>query len=144
MARTIRSDAPAGFVPEAAIALTDRDGIAVPIGPDRPLPVLIASAPAAGDPIVGTASADTLIGPFAPELGRAIWVTLTGDWTGAVTVQRSTGDAAARRPLTAGGVPIARFRGNAQEPVAEETVAGATYWLEIAISSGTLGYRVQQ
>jgi hypothetical protein len=144
VARTIRSDAPAGFVPEAAIALTDRDGIAVPIGPDRPLPVTIAPVSAAGDPLAGTAAADALAGPFAPELARAIWVTLTGDWSGTVTVQRSTGDVAARRPLTAGGVQIARFRGNAQEPIAEETVAGATYWLEIAITSGTLSYRVQQ
>jgi hypothetical protein len=46
--------------------------------------------------------------------------------------------------LTIAGQPWGVYTGNANEEVAEETVTGATYYLEFALTDGTVDYRVQQ
>ena len=57
---------------------------------------------------------------------------------------RSTDGGTTRLPMTIGGSGWGSFQGNCNEPVAEESVAGATYYLAIAVTSGTLSYRVTQ
>lgn len=138
------TSAPAGYVPEMALCHVDADGAALVAGVRAPLPVVTAPVAATSTPLEGTASASTLAGPFFPQLGRQIWLTLSGTWAGSVTVQRSTDAGATRLPLTVAGQPWARFTANTQEPVAEETVASASYYLDIALTSGTLAYKVQQ
>lgn len=144
MAMSKQSLAPAGFVPEMALCFTDSSGAAVPSSLSSPMPVAVTPVAATSVPIAGTTSANLLAGPFLPQLGRPIWVTLSGTWSGSVVVERSVDGGATRLPLTIGGLPWGRFTANAHEPVSEESVASAVYYLDIAISSGTLAYGMQQ
>jgi hypothetical protein len=95
-------------------------------------------------PLTGTANGNSEAGAFAAVPGKPIWVTLSGAWTGTVSVYRSVDGGATKLPLTVGGLPWGVFTGNANEEVAEETVSGATYYLEIALTAGSVTYRVQQ
>lgn len=139
-------EAPAGFVPASGISFGAIGTGATAVDPDHPLPVTPVAwqGAATSIPVAGTASAATLAGPFAPALGRPVWLTLTGTWAGTVKLLRSTDGGATRLPMTVGGSSWGSFQGNCNEPVAEESVAGATYYLDIAITSGTLSYRVTQ
>jgi hypothetical protein len=81
---------------------------------------------------------------FVPELDRPIWVSLAGNWTGTVELLRSVDGGATLLPLTVGGIRWGRFTANANEPVADESEAGAAYYLAAAVQTGTLNYRVAQ
>jgi hypothetical protein len=136
---------PAGYVPEHAIAFAAEDGSAAVVGADRPLPVATSLGAAGATALAGTTAASATPGPFLPDLGRPIWVTLSGSWTGSVQLLRSTDGGATRLPLTyPDGTAKALWTANANTPVAEETVAAASYYLAVALTSGTLGYRVEQ
>jgi hypothetical protein len=95
-------------------------------------------------PLTGTANGNSEAGAFAAVPGRPIWITLSGEWTGTVSVYRSVDSGATKLPLTIAGQPWGVYTGNANEEVAEETVTGATYYLEFALTDGTVDYRVQQ
>lgn len=135
---------PAGFVPPSAAAFSGAGGVATLVDAANPLPIAPIMLAARSTSLAGTLTASATVGPFAPDLGRPIWVTLTGTWSGAAQVLRSVDGGASRVALTIAGQPTASFTGNANEPVAEETVAGAGYYLAVTIASGTLAYRVQQ
>ncbi|ONF96436.1 hypothetical protein [Sphingomonas jeddahensis] len=137
-------EVPAGFVPQYAIAFGAVDGPATAVHAGNPLPVRAARQPAAAPPLAGSLTASGMAGPFVPELDRPIWVTLSGDWSGTVELLRSTDGGATAVPLTAGGAPWARFTANANEAVADESEAGATYHLSATLLGGTLTYRVAQ
>lgn len=136
--------APAGFVPEHAISFGERDSPATPVSAATPLPVATTLAAAAAAPLAGTTSASIASAGFTPELGRPIWLTLSGTWTGSVSVRRSLDGGTTRLPLTIAGAPWATFTANAQEPVGEESVAGATWHLDITLTSGTVAFRMEQ
>lgn len=136
--------APARFVPLAAVAFSDEQQNGQVVNADNPLPVQQSFGPAEAAPLFGSATASQLTADFAPELGRPIWLTLSGSWGGTVTVNRSADGGITRQPLTIGGEPWAVFTANANEAVAVESEAGATYSLDIALASGTLTYRVAQ
>lgn len=136
--------APAGAVPELALAFAAVDGSAATVSAAAPLPVVAALAPAASTPLAGQASASTVAGPFVPELGRPIWLSLAGTWSGGASLLRSTDGGATRLPLTVAGQPWGGFSANAQEPVTEESSAEASYWLALTVQSGTVNYRVSQ
>jgi hypothetical protein len=136
--------APAGYVPEHAVAFGSQGGPATPVDLANPLPVALTLATAVSAALSGSATTSASVGPFIPQLGRAIWITLAGTWTGSVQVMRSNDGGATLLPLTAGGAPWGGFTTNCNEPVAEETVAAATYYLAIAIASGTVSYRIAQ
>jgi hypothetical protein len=137
-------DAPGGFVPQVAISYGANAAAPNAVDQGNPLPVQAGFAPATATPVSGNATASGAIGPFAPDLGRPIWVTLSGTWSGTVTVQRSTDGGATLRPLTIAGGAWGVFTANAQEAVGEESVTGATWWLVFQRSSGTLSYEVRQ
>lgn len=137
-------DAPASFVPQQAIAFGPSGGQAVAVDAANPLPIVVRPVAAQSTPLAGSAGASGSIGPFQPELGRAIWLTLSGSWTGTVTVKRSVDGGATTQGLTIGGANWAVFAGNANEPVAEESEAAARYYLDVVLTSGTLAYRVAQ
>lgn len=136
---------PAGYVPEYALAVAAGDGNARPVSEAQPLPTAATMTASPVPALSGTSSAAAVAGPFTPQLGRAIWVSLSGVWTGSVQLLRSTDGGATKLPLTySDGTVKALWTGNANAPIAEETVATATYWLSIAPVSGTVSYRLEQ
>lgn len=136
--------APAGYVGEIAVSFADTTGAAAVTSAANPLPVSTTILAATSAALTGSASASGSFGPFVPQLGRAIWLTLWGSWTGTVAVQRSIDGGTTKLPITVGGQPWASFTANAQETIGEETASAATYWLAVTLASGTLNYRVSQ
>ncbi len=137
-------DAPGGFVPQLALTFGNRGAAAAAVTRATPLPVRTTLPPADTVALTGQSGDNGLIGPFLPEPGRTIWLTLTGDWRGSVRVLRSGDGATTPQPLTVGGSDWAVFTTNAQEPVGEESVSGAAWWLRFERTGGTLGYEVRQ
>jgi len=137
-------EAPGHFVPQIALSFGESGAPALPIHEASPLPVRTINLPAASTPLAGSADADVVAGPFVPEPARAIWISLSGSWTGTVTVTRSIDGGLTRLPLTMGGDPWARFTGNANEPIGEESAAEASWYLDIEVSSGAVTYEVRQ
>lgn len=137
--------APANFVAQHALAYGAPGEVATSVDAAHPLPVASALGAASSAALAGSASASGAIGPFAPQLGRPVWLTLSGTWSGSVRLLRSVDGGATRLPLSyPDGSARGQFTGNVQLPVAEETVAAATYYLDATIASGTLAYRVEQ
>ena len=136
--------APGGFVPQQAVVFARQDGTPTPVDPAHPLPVAApASRAAASTPLSGTASASTVAGPFVPDLGREVVLTLSGSFSGTVTLMRSVNGGASMLPATLAGRPLA-WTAAINEIVWLETEAAATLYLQITLSTGTLAYRVAQ
>jgi len=136
-------NAPAGFAPEIAIAYAAADGSAQLVTPAAPLPIVqIPFVPVA--PLAGFAATGGQAGPFKAQPGRPVILTLSGTWTGQVSLLRSTNNGTTKLALTAMGQPYGVFVANACEPVWEESEADAALYLDLAIASGTLSYRLGQ
>jgi hypothetical protein len=141
----VQVGAPGGFVPQIALTLGARDGTAVAIDPSNPLPTRAMAMAAGSVPIAGVMTDSGIVGPFMPDLMRAIIVTLAGEWTGTVSVLRSSDGGATRQPLTfVDGSAKGVWSGNVNTAIGEESVAGARYYLQFARTSGTLSFRVEQ
>jgi len=141
----VQVEAPGGFVPQIALTFGARDGAAVAVDRANPLPTRAVTAAAGSVPLAGTMGESGVAGPFAPDLDRAIVVTLSGEWSGTVTLLRSSDGGATRRPLTfIDGSAKGVWSNNVNTAVGEESVAGATYYLQFARGAGTLAYRVEQ
>lgn len=106
------------------------------------LPTQIIYGAASASPVTGSLSATGQSATFTPDLGRPIWVGLSGTWAGTVTLERRIGSGA-WRGVTLVGAPLA-WTSNINEPVFEETVEGAQYRLNFTRTSGTLDYEVRQ
>lgn len=132
---------PAGFAPAYAIGFAGADQSLQLASSEQPLPVALATPPTA-PALAGTTAASLLAGPFVPVTGRAIMLTLAGDWQGTVTLLRSTDGGTTRHPVTAGGLPWGSFTANACEAVWEEFDPLATLYLELEPASGTISYRM--
>lgn len=143
MSDPIPLQTPAGFATAFALGLDDGSGNLALVSDTRPLPVQ-ATPPAAPAALEGQATGDILAGPFAPSALSAIYCNLSGDWTGSVTVKRSTDAGSTLHPLTLAGSMWGIFTANACEPVWEESEAGATLWLDCKVATGTLAYRLSQ
>lgn len=135
---------PGRFVPLQALAFGLPGEVAAAVARTNPLPIAVTRIAATATPMTGTVNATTLAGPFLPELGRPIWITLSGEWLGSARLLRSTDGGVTRLPLTVGGSPWAEFIANANEAIGEESDAAATYYLDIVLTTGTLTYRVAQ
>ncbi|BBD99733.1 hypothetical protein SAMIE_1032340 [Sphingobium amiense] len=135
---------PAGFVPETAISFGERDTPATPVSAQSPLPVAQWMTAAIAAPLAGSTAASAVSAAFIPDLGRPIWISLSGNWIGTVTVRRSVDGGATRLPLTVAGAPWGVFTANAQEAVGEESVAGARWYVDVALTSGSVDYRMEQ
>ncbi|MFO1254990.1 MAG: hypothetical protein U1E37_04900 [Sphingomonadaceae bacterium] len=133
---------PAGYAVNRAVAFADADGSMLPVTADTPLPVALRIAPVTA--LAGTAAMTSLVGPYQPVPGRAVMLTLSGTWTGTVRVVRSADGGATRQPLTIAGNAWAQFSANACEPVWDESESAATLYLEIALSAGSVTYRMAQ
>lgn len=134
---------PAGYVTGEAIAFSGSDDRAVMVTRAAPLPVAPTTVVATSTPLAGSASASTVVGPFVPQLGREIVLTLSGTWAGTVALQRSVNGGTTRLAATLGGAAMT-WSGGVNEIVWVETEAGATLYLDAALTSGTLTYRVAQ
>ena len=135
---------PAGYVTGQAIAYSTAADHAVLVSTTAPLPVTQTRVAATATALAGTTASTATLGPFTPELGRSIWLTLSGSWTGSVQLLRSTDAGTTKLPLTVAGAPYGSFTGNVNEAVAEESCAGATWYLLATLSAGTLTYRLAQ
>ncbi|MBW4329902.1 hypothetical protein KY084_03310 [Stakelama sp. CBK3Z-3] len=145
MAGTIPVSNPAGYITQSALAVRDPNGAARGVDGANPLPVtLLAADETLSPPLTGNTSNSILSDGFVPKAGRPIWISLSGEWSGSVVVKRSIDGGATSAPLTIGGQPWAVFESNAMEPVGEESVAGAIWYLDIMLANGTLSYEVRQ
>lgn len=135
--------APGHFVPLGAMAFGTPGESATAVTGDTPLPVATRTLAAEVTPLTGTTSASETVGPFHPELSRPVILTLSGTWTGTVTLTRSVDGGATTATATLAVEPLA-YSSNLQEPVWIETEAAASLWLDIALTDGTLAYRISQ
>lgn len=133
---------PAGYAPAFAIGFSEAGVLSV-VDTATPLPVQTmnnAAAPA----LQGTTGSSAVVGPFAPSIGRTVILSLSGIWTGSVRLLRSTDGGATKLPVTAGGYAWGTFTANACEQVWLEEEAGAALYLDVALTSGTVTYRLAQ
>ena len=106
---------------------------------------ILGTLPSGVAPLAGSTAVTGVFGPYAPALGRRIRLSLSGIWAGTVTVKRSVDGGNTKLPLTVGGgLPKGVFTGNCNEVIEIETEAGAAYYLDVALSSGNLTYRMAQ
>ena len=123
MAQATQSDAPGGFAPQHDVR----------------------EFAATSTPLSGSLGATGTSGAFAPELGRPIWVTLSGTWVGSVQLLRSTDGGATKLAITyPDGSARATWTGAVNAAVVEDACASATYYLQFTRTSGTLVYEVRQ
>lgn len=134
---------PASYVTPTAIGFADSEGDLALVGEGVPLPVaaMRAAAPA---PLEGATSQSLVAGPFVPVPDAPVHLELRGEWSGQVVLQRSTDGGITRSAVTAGGMPWATFSANANEIVWQEGEQGASLYLDIVLTSGTVSYRVSQ
>lgn len=143
MTDTLPIQAPAGYVPQHALAFGTAGGGAVPVSQADPLPVSPRLAPATSVPLAGGLAASGTVGPFTPQPGRPIWVSLSGSWSGSAALLRSTDGGTTRLPATLGEAALT-WSANRSEPATEESCAGATYYLAVTLTAGSLTYRLEQ
>lgn len=134
---------PASYALISAVGYAEADSTLSPVSADKPLPVSTVSVPAP-TALTGTAAASVVVGPFAPTSNKPVVLALSGSWTGTAKVLRSTDGGTTKLPITAAGMAWGVFSANCCEPVWEETVSGATLYLDIMLSAGSLTYRVAQ
>ena len=146
MASPFPITAPAGYAPAFALGYADPAGDLSLVAQTAPLPVQIMNTQQSDAPppaLEGTAGGLVLAGPFRPAPGVPVVLTLWGEWEGSVQLERKVA-AGPRLPITVAGSPWARFAANACEPVWVESEQEADLYLGIAITSGTLNYRIAQ
>lgn len=133
---------PSGYAATRAVAFADVDGNALLVSNAAPLPVIQGAVPAT--PLAGSAAASTVAGPYQPALDRPVMLTLSGTWAGTVRLLRSTDGGTTKLPVTVAGDTWAQFTANCCEPVWDESEASAQLYLDIALTSGTIAYRIAQ
>lgn len=134
---------PSSYVAPSAVGFADSAGDLVIVAEAAPLPTTMIR-PATPAPIAGITSQSLAAGPYAPLPDAPMHLELTGTWSGTVELQRSVDGGATRTGLTVGGLAWARFETSVNEPVWQESERGATFYLDIALASGTLAYRLSQ
>lgn len=133
---------PSGYAATRAMVFADVDGSALVVSAATPLPV--AAAAAATTPLADSAATSAVLGPYQPALDRDVVVALAGIWAGTVRVLRSTDGGVTKMPLTAGGGAWGQFTANCCEPVWSESESAARLYLDVALTSGSLAYRLAQ
>lgn len=107
--------------------------------------VTLVTVPAISVPLTGTANGTSVSPAFVPQLGRDLYITLSGTWTGTVQLMRSTDGGTTKHPVTiAGGQDWGKYTVNCDEVVATPTDGASRYYLSFAITSGTVTYRLAQ
>ena len=109
-----------------------------------PATLVVNVNPATATPVTGQTNTPLVTAPYFPVMGRSVLLVLSGSWTGSVTVLRSTDQGSTKLPITIGGTPSAVFSSNCCEPIWDESEAAAQLYLNIALTSGTVNYRIAQ
>lgn len=137
---------PAGYAPAVAFGYADAEARLAMVSAEKPLPVALASSTPAEQPtpLAGTASDSGIAGPFLAAKGLPVTVALEGEWAGTIRLLRSTDGGTTRLPLRIGGMEWGAFHERGVEQVWMETEGDASYYLDIALETGTLAYRVSQ
>ncbi len=135
---------PSAYSVSRAVAFADVDGSAMLVSATTPLPVTAMASSGSPTPLAGTASASGVQGPFLPAIGRPVMLSLQGSWSGTVQVLRSTDNGTTKLPLTIAGSAWGVFTINCCEPIWEESEAVARLYLDIALASGNVTYRLAQ
>jgi hypothetical protein len=135
---------PSAYSVSRAVAFADVDGSAMLVSATTPLPVTAMASSGSPTPLAGTASASGVQGPFLPAIGRPVMLSLQGSWSGTAQVLRSTDNGTTKLPLTIAGSAWGVFTSNCCEPIWEESEAVARLYLDIALASGNVTYRLAQ
>ena len=127
---------------------------ALPAGTNTIGAVTVSSLAATSTPVTATIADTTahVLGPFAPQLARQIWLTLnaTVAASGSAQLLRSTDGGTTKLAATSRTAPLAQLQFAAasgvliNEPVLAETDAAATYYLSVTLTAGTVTVRVAQ
>lgn len=134
---------PATYVAPFAAGYADANGNCALVSQASPLPIAEIRRPAPAA-LSGTTALSELAGPFLPTADRPVHLLLSGEWTGEIALRRSTDGGATHHALTAGGLPWGRYSANANEVVWQEGEEGAALYLDIALTSGIVAFRVSQ
>ncbi len=135
---------PAKYISFHALAVSDSTGAYFPASGDDPLPIRRVTPIPAPD-VVGTAATGKTITPaFAAAADLAVWVEMSGDWAGRITVERSADEGANWHELTIGGRPWPPFLHNGAQAVALEGRADVRFRLVLDIVDGIAQYRIGQ
>lgn len=133
---------PAGYATAVAIGFADPDVNLLLVSDATRLPVAIAApAPAA---LSGETSTSTLAGPFSATADRVVTVALGGEWQGTVRLLRSIDGGVSLSSLRVAGATWGEYTTSGCEQAWSETEEGVTFFLDIALTSGSLSYRVSQ
>lgn len=132
---------PAGYASANAIGYADAARNLVLVSEASPLPV--ASAAPATEPLVGQSAGPGIVGPFAAVPGRIVTVTLLGVWQGRVSLLRST-DGTTLSPLRVAGEIWGQYEQPGCEQAWFETEEGASFFLDVQLTSGAVDYQVSQ
>ena len=135
---------PAGFAPAFAMGFADQANRLAQVSATNPLPVALPFTASGTPPLSGEAIVSLLAGPFTPDGQAPVTVTLGGDWSGEARLKRSTDEGATLHGLRVAGLDWGIFTANGSEQVWSESEDGATFWLDISLTSGTCSYRVSQ
>lgn len=122
----------------------NRGGKANSVSAKAPLPTEAMFSPAVSTPVSGSTAASIVSAAFTPALGRPIYITLSGTWTGTVTLKRSVDGGVTKLPVTIGGSAWAVYTTNACEAAWEEAGANVTLYLDITRTTGTIIYDMRQ
>lgn len=107
--------------------------------------VVVVTTAASSTPLTGTLNATGNTTAFTPQLGRDMYLTLSGTFSGTVQVQRSTDNGATWNNITiSGGQQWGRYTGACDEVVETPTDGASRYRLNIVLTTGTVNYRLAQ
>jgi hypothetical protein len=110
-----------------------------------PNAVKIFTSPATSAPVIKTFTKTEVSESFRPNLGRDMYLTLSGTWVGTVQVQRSTDEGKTWNNITiAGGIPWLNYTINCDETIGAPTDGNSLYRLSVTWVSGSLSARLAQ
>ena len=135
---------PAAYVPRYAATFADTDGTSIQVSAATPMPVALAATAVSPTLLAASTSTSGVFGTYQPAIDRAIMLALSGTWTGLVKVLRSTDGGTTKLPLTIAGSSWAQYTSNICETIWEEAEASARIYLDVALATGTLTYRMGQ
>ena len=120
--------------------------------PDPGFPVVQKTAPASSTALTGNENATITVGPFSPDLGRAVYTEIIGDgFTGTIQILRSKDGGTTKELMTKSGSPI--FNINLSEATTAVIVneiidtplsATLTYYIAITVTAGSLKWSLYQ
>lgn len=115
------------------------------VSSDTPIPMIFRTAPSGLTPVSGSSSGTGNSPALSTKADYNLYLTLSGTWSGTVTLMRSIDNGATWNPVTGHGSPsLGQFTQNCDEAITMVKTAGVRYRLQFNITSGTVVYRLAQ